>query len=629
MKLSPHESAYRVKLTFGPFRERSLGEVAQIKPQYLEWLAGASNIPDNWRIAAAKTLLGEEIKEFVAPPKLEIPKLGAIRIFPVSAKRFGIILPKEKEQAFKDAIDGVYWDRTREVLTFPKPQIVRAVAHFGGPKNVEVHEQVRDAYKAEKARTERLKEIAAKTDSDLEVPTILPLRGDQKVMIEFWQASDHRVLDTDAPGNGKTPTAIGAGLLAGGKSVCVVPLNVKTQWGEQVKKFTGKKAALWTKDGPEGPKNAQFHIVHYDILDKVAKQINKLKPRNLFVDEAVMVTNHKTIRYKALWGSENEPHVYPGIKHNNVMLLTGEPIKNRPRELYSLLHNIDEDRFVNPKHFIDRYESGPENEPFQNLDELFDRASELMLGRDKSVRKGHKPERYNMLIDMTEEEYKRYANYMTEMLKRWKTVNPSAAQMHGLRDFLFEIKWNRIIQFIDELMGANRPVLVFTQRKSHAERIAAHYGKLGRFVHGDIDVDTRDRIKADLIAGRAKVGAYTLMTGGMGMDGLQETISDTIFVDRSFVPSDHVQAEARTDRTGQNSVPQMWYPTVTRSHEEIMQRINERKQSMSDQAVKGKSKAQSVFERRMTEAWFKDFVNELALENNVKLLNPVDEEEGE
>jgi SNF2 family DNA or RNA helicase len=629
MKFTPHQSAYTVRLTFGPFRERSLGEVAQLKPQYLEWMAGASSIPDNWRIAAAKTLLGEEIKEFVAPPKLEIPKVGAIRLFPVTSRRFGIILAREKQEEFKAAIDGVVWDKTREVLTFPVPQIVRVVSYFGGPSKVEVHEKVREAYKAEKARTARLREIAARLESDIDVPTSLPLRGDQKVLIEFWEAAGRRILNTDAPGNGKTPTAIGAGLRAGGKSVCVVPLNVKTQWGEQVKKFTGKNAALWTKEGPVGPKNAQFHIVHYDILDKVAKALNKIKPTNLFVDEAVMVTNYKTIRYKALWGSNDEPHVYPGIKHDNVMLLTGEPIKNKPRELFSLLSNVDEDRFVNPKRFIERYESGPEDDPFQNLDELFDRASELMLGRDKSVRKGHKPERYNMLIDMTDEEYARYAKYLAQMLHRWGTTNPSAAQMHGLRDFLFDIKWNRIIQFIDELVGAKRSVLVFTQRRNHAERIAANYNRLGRFVHGGVDIERRDIIKQELITGKAKVGCYTLATGGMGMDGLQETISDTIFVDRSFVPSDHTQAEARTDRTGQLSVPQMWYPTVTRSHEEILQRLNERKQTMTDQVTKGKTKAQSQFERRMTESLFKDFVNQLALENNVKLLAPIDEEEGE
>jgi SNF2 family DNA or RNA helicase len=435
--------------------------------------------------------------------------------------------------------------------------------------------------------------------------------------LEFADIAGGNILEADPVGMGKTPISLGLAENNGGITLVICLKNLKIQWETQIKRFTGKDSCIWDAEGAHGNKKSKYHIVHFNVVDRFVSEFNKLKLMNLIIDEGTLLTNHKSIRTKAVFGDYEAPRQYPGIKAKNNYILTGTPLRNRPREMYTLLHFLDPDRFSNPKHFIKRYERGgfaKKLEEFDNLDELFERASELMIRRPKSIRPGDKkPEREELLVEMTAEERIEYDSFMNALFNKWETTSPSAAHMAPIRNFLFKIKWERLTEFIDKLLESDRPVLVFGIQQNHVEKIAAQYGEISAYVHGGVnDESERERIKQALIAGSLKVGAYTLATGGMGMDGLQKTISDTIFIDRSYVPADHEQAEGRTARDGQMSVPQMWYMTVVGTVEEIQREMLASKQGIFDQAVDGKTTDQIKASQAMKQSMFKEFVARLA-----------------
>jgi len=58
-----HKSAEHVIFTWGRFKGHSLAHVARSVPSYLEWMSGQDGLPEQWRIAAAKTLMNEDISE--------------------------------------------------------------------------------------------------------------------------------------------------------------------------------------------------------------------------------------------------------------------------------------------------------------------------------------------------------------------------------------------------------------------------------------------------------------------------------------------------------------------------------------------------------------------------------------
>jgi superfamily II DNA or RNA helicase len=629
--MEPHNTAYTIKLTFGPNQGKSLGELYQYKREYLEWMAGATKIPIPWRVAAAKTLLGEPVNvAFPERPKVEIPKEGEIKIFPVNSKRFGVQFPFSEGNVnqFKYTIDGASWDEEGVYWTFPIPQVMRVIDWFGGPSKVAVDAKVRDAYRAERSHLERLKEISARTTSDLTVATKIALRGDQLVALEFADAVGGSFLDADDTGNGKTATSIGWAIHRGGKTLVVVPNGLQSQWEAEIRAFAGAKACIWLADGPQGDKRVKFHIVHYDVVDRWVKEFNKLKFANLICDEAVKITNYKAIRTKAIMGvtkDSPEKTIYPGIKVQNKMLLTASPIKNKPRELFTLLNFLDSSRFTSPWHYINRYEFETQPGQYQHLDELYERASSLMIRRPKSILNGHKEQVIDLIVDLTPDERKKYVDFMVKLVKKWGKTNPTAASAHEVRRVLFDLKWDRTTALIDELVESDRSVLVFAIQKEHVERIAKHYGSMAAFVHGDVKRAERDSIKEKLIDRQLKIGVYTLETGAMGTDGLQRTISDTIFPERSFLPMDHYQAHGRTNRPGQKLRPQMYYLTAKGTYEEYQKDRLIAKMEMIAQSVDGKSATESKKVHQATESMFSEIAKLIAKEFKHPILEPVDD----
>jgi SWI/SNF-related matrix-associated actin-dependent regulator 1 of chromatin subfamily A len=596
-----HPSAYRYVLTFGTQIGKSLGEIAERRPDYLEWLSGAESMPMNWRVAAAKVMMGESVDTLGLPTRvIPAPNTTKLEMFVVDPAKEKVLLRFPKNDKVKDAlketVDGVFWNQDEFWWEFPREQVVKAVEFFGGTSKVYADTTVRQWYTEEKRRKAKLDEIRVKQDADIDIPgLIVNLRPFQKVAVVYGIESGNRWMDADAMGLGKTPTGLAWALVVGGLTLIVTTASTTLQWIAQAKKFTGKKATLWTTKGREDVGKTQFHVIGYDAVAKNIQALRKMGFNNLICDEATKLKSYKTVRYKALFGvrsrSAIEQSDWPGLDIPNVVLLTGTPLLNRPIELFTLLSILDRKRFNNPKHFLNRYGGSGGYGEARNLGELYQRATELMIRRTKKIVADELPgkEREPVILGLEEAEKRAYDKHVDQLFRQWRVNGrPSAAQMPAIRNYLFDIKFPRLIEMVEESLANDNAILVFTIHRPHAEKIAAHFGANARMIHGGVPIKKREQQKQDVIAGKAKVMVMTIGAGGMGIDGLQEVISDAIFVDRWWVPGDHEQAEDRIYRIGQKNPTMHYYLTVEGTVDEDMAAVLAEKQRIIDEAVEGK-----------------------------------------
>jgi len=229
-------------------------------------------------------------------------------------------------------------------------------------------------------------------------------------------AFGERVMLVDDMGLGKTVQAIAACALLrelrGVERVLVVtPASLKTEWEEQIKKFTGLSYRIITglKHGrtPAYREPAFFNLVNYEqVLRDVAEINSLLSPDIVILDEAQRIKN---------WHSKTAQAV-KRLSSPFSFVLTGTPLENRIDEIYSIVEFLDPSVF-GPLFRFNRefYELDHRGKPvgYRNLDELRRRIRPLMMRRRKDEVEEQLPERIdnNYFVEMSPEQRSRYREY--------------------------------------------------------------------------------------------------------------------------------------------------------------------------------------------------------------------------
>lgn len=145
-------------------------------------------------------------------------------------------------------------------------------------------------------------------------------------------------------GAGKTVTTLSAieGLVDEGevdRVIVVVPSSLKYQWLKEIRKFTDSTAVVI--DG--SPKQREvlwrtalrcrYVIVNPEMLVNDEKYLSNLKANAIVIDEATMIKSPRAKRSKFLKRL--------GKKFPYRFALTGQPIENRPEELFSIMEFVD------------------------------------------------------------------------------------------------------------------------------------------------------------------------------------------------------------------------------------------------------------------------------------------------
>ena len=235
-------------------------------------------------------------------------------------------------------------------------------------------------------------------------------------------AFNERALLADEMGLGKTIQAIAACALLqrlgkASRVLVVAPASLKTEWEEQIQRFTNlpyrlvfggraKRLALYAAP-------AFFTVVNYEQVLRDALDINRaLKPDIVILDEAQRIKN---------WTAKTAQAV-KRLESRYAFVLTGTPIENRIDELYSLIDFLNPG-ILGPLFRFNRefYELDDRGRPagYRNLAQLHARIKPFMLRRRKDDVETELPERTvrTFFVPLSKEQRNRYLDHEAQVAR--------------------------------------------------------------------------------------------------------------------------------------------------------------------------------------------------------------------
>ena len=190
-------------------------------------------------------------------------------------------------------------------------------------------------------------------------------------------------------GAGKTVTTIAAVerlIVAGDVDRClvVVPASLKYQWDREIKKFTDSRSIVIDGTPKERERlwraaiSAKYIIINPESLARDSLLFKSVKWECMVIDESTMIKSRAAKRSKLL------KKMGKAVPYR--FALTGQPIENKPEELFSIMEFVDPNilgRFDTfDKTFIIRdYFGRPVR--YRNLDALFNSLQDCLIRKTR------------------------------------------------------------------------------------------------------------------------------------------------------------------------------------------------------------------------------------------------------
>lgn len=318
------------------------------------------------------------------------------------------------------------------------------------------------------------------------------------------------------------------------------------------------------------------------------------------------------------------------VKH--AICLTGTPIKNRPKEIWSQTQIVDPKIFPKFFDFGIKFCNGHQTRfgydwsGASNLEEL-DRVlrSTILIRRMKNQVLTELPEKTRVTIpfiidEKLEKKYQKEAEPALERVARmkterdeWKTFMGSMStadqkkyasahaeeasrkgRLHGqmvkdiekIKQAAVDVKLEQSIQFILDTQEQVGKVLVFCMHHSTTDRIVAALEKEGiktGVIDSRVDPAKRDPIKDAFQEGDTQVLVCGILAAS---EGLTLTAASTVIaVEFAWNPAQHDQAEARAHRDGQKNAVTVYYLIALGTVEEAIVKMVEAKREISNSVL--------------------------------------------
>jgi SNF2 family DNA or RNA helicase len=286
------------------------------------------------------------------------------------------------------------------ILRMEDPEEAIAMLQRAGIPSLRISQEVAPWLEARQRARERkssLREYEQKVQSGewLAQEMLVPLYPYQREGMRHLAFSE-RALLADEMGLGKTIQAIAACALLhrlgkAARALVVTPASLKTEWEEQIQRFTELPYQLIY--GPRGKRlrlyaSAPFFtIVNYEQMLADALDVNKhLQPDIVILDEAQRIKNWNTKTAQAI----------KRLQSRYAFVLTGTPIENRIDDIHSLMSFLDPS-VLGPLFRFNRefYELDERGRPsgYRNLEQLHKRIKPFLLRRRKADVETELPDR--------------------------------------------------------------------------------------------------------------------------------------------------------------------------------------------------------------------------------------------
>ena len=223
----------------------------------------------------------------------------------------------------------------------------------------------------------------------------------QKVGVKKIIRFRGRVLLADEMGLGKTLEALTYLRLRPRTlpALVVCPASAKYVWKGETKKHTKFSGKILSGRTPRRFKPKDITIINYDVLFHWKKTLLKCGFKTLILDECQYIKSWKAKRTKAA--------ISLGRKIPHILALSGTPITNRPKELYTTLHLIIPKQFPSFVPYAFRYCNrrmlpwGWDDTGASHLDELHKKLKKsCMIRRTKQQVLKELPDKRRMVLPL-------------------------------------------------------------------------------------------------------------------------------------------------------------------------------------------------------------------------------------
>ena len=500
--------------------------------------------------------------------------------------------------------DSLFYDAEGRCWRFNDYGIVDMICSRFPEVNVDPETRTKvDNMRVEKEKQEamntRREILRGRKESDLVINgvkgTMFPY---QKLATEFLVESRGRGMLALQQGTGKTLCSLAYAAHTGKERVLVVcPASVKWAWESETKKWTNlKPLVISSQSSPREFERSdiQVFIVNYDVLKKFEAAWKKTRFDLLIGDECTLAKATTSIRAKMF--------KYISRMVPEVILLSGTPMLNRPVELFNLLNIMNPYEWKDWWDFTKRYcagHQGPygwDSKGASNLDELKKRISPYFLRMTKEEVLPDLPPKLHSVIEVdlgeqTMDLYKMALNdlfkYLVEEKKKEKEDavksmgSEALVRLNELRMIVSKGKLPFLLQMLKESKELGDKVVVFSVYTAPLEEMHEALKDCSVILTGK----SSDQERKEAIEKFQTDPNCLFFFGGMRSAGVGITLtaaSNVYFLDYSWVPADHEQAEDRAHRIGTKSCVNVRQFSAKGTIDSYLQKIlNEKKHVFS------------------------------------------------
>lgn len=391
------------------------------------------------------------------------------------------------------------------------------------------------------------------------------------------------------PGLGKTVIAIELiNRLKLKKVLVVCPASIKRNWMHKLKDWLVEDRVIQIVDKKTDfiTEIAEVVIINYDLVvhSYLFKQLTDVFWDLVICDESHRLKNIKAKRTIAVLANNGLVRCT-----SRTLLMTGTPVLNRPVELYPILKVLApiviapySDYFRYAKRYCDAWEDGfgLNAKGASNLDELNKKLRLHYMERKMlyEVEVQLPKKRYEIVfIDSTKEVRNQLITIENASRKDFKHKNLGigAGEIATLRRETAEQKLDVCIELIKEYVESAGKLVLFAYHHSIIERLVKElsYYRPVTFTGQTSQINREKAIERFQKSGECKVFIGQIQAAGEGIDGLQDTCSNVLFIEWSWVPGEIEQACKRVHRIGQTKPVLIRFLVWADSVEEHMMRI--------------------------------------------------------
>jgi SWI/SNF-related matrix-associated actin-dependent regulator 1 of chromatin subfamily A len=392
---------------------------------------------------------------------------------------------------------------------------------------------------------------------EIDKSLIPELRPYQIENLEFWSQRGGRGLCGDEMGLGKTVSSLSYLKINPEKlpALIIVTASTKFQWAREFSKWVSPNHYVQVLSGrtPSAYMREDItYIINWDILKDWADTLCDLSFGAIIADEIQAIGNPKNLRTKAF---QKLCKIKNNGKPIDVLALSGTPFTSGAWQFFTILNILNKELFPNRWRYYERYCDLQYNgfgadykNGASNIEELHQLCKKIMIRHTKRECLKDLPGKIVTVVPLAVKDRSGYDSKAGEI--DWKNVTEK--QLQQLNDGVFRHKSKEVIQWIDEFLESGEKLVVYAWHREVVDFLYNHYSKIAVKVYGGVTGQARDNaIQSFIKEDKKKLFVANILSGGVGIDGLQKVCSNMAFVELYYNPASHWQAEDRLDRFGQ------------------------------------------------------------------------------